>query len=44
MLAGRKGQVSQDTYNQRYRKIRAGKASLYLPRYSLEEAIRRAGL
>jgi hypothetical protein len=44
MSRGRKGFVSRDYYNKRWNMIKAGKASQYMPRFSLEEAIRRAGL
>jgi len=44
MSYGHKGQVSQDNYNKRWNKVKAGKASPLTIRYSIDEAIRKAGL
>jgi hypothetical protein len=44
MSYGHKGQLSQDNYNKRWSKIKTGKASQVIRWYSVDEAIRKAGL
>jgi hypothetical protein len=44
MTTGRKGMIGAAVHNKKWTIIKSGKASPYLPTYSIEEAIRKAGL
>lgn len=41
---GKKGKESTTNWNRRQHLVMKGRASFYLPRYTLEEAIKKAGL
>jgi hypothetical protein len=43
-MTGKKGARAAFDYNRRQRLINSGKASIWVPRLSLDEAIRRAGI
>jgi hypothetical protein len=44
MALGKKGKVSASEWNRRNDLVKRGKASHYIPRYSLKKALKVAGL